>query len=87
MSFGLTGVTSEVLLIRLDLAGFALSAGSACSAGSIEPSHVLTAMGQPMEKANGTVRVSLGRENTLQEVEDFLAALRQIAAAVPTAAL
>jgi len=87
LSFGLTGVTSEVLLIRLDLAGFALSAGSACSAGSIEPSHVLTAMGQPMEKANGTVRVSLGRENTLQEVEDFLAALRQIAAAVPTAAL
>ncbi len=72
VSFGLRGLTSEVLLIRLDLAGFAVSAGSACSAGSLEPSHVLAAMGQSVDQANAAVRVSFGRGNSSREVSRLL---------------
>ena len=77
LSFGLEGIASDVLLIRLDLAGFAVSAGSACSAGSLEPSHVLAAMGQSAVQAGAAVRVTLGRENTAAEVQHFLTVLRQ----------
>ena len=77
LSFGLEGIASDVLLIRLDLAGFAVSAGSACSAGSLEPSHVLAAMGQSAVQAGAAVRVTLGRENTAAEVQRFLTVLRQ----------
>lgn len=77
LSFGLEGIVSDVLLIRLDLAGFAVSAGSACSAGSLEPSHVLAAMGQSAVQAGAAVRVTLGRENTAAEVQRFLTVLRQ----------
>ena len=77
LSFGLEGIASDVLLIRLDLAGFAVSAGSACSAGSLEPSHVLAAMGQSAVQAGAAVRVTLGRENTAAEVQRFLTVLQQ----------
>lgn len=77
LSFGLEGIASDVLLIRLDLAGFAVSAGSACSAGSLEPSHVLAAMGQSAVQAGAAVRVTLGRENTAAEAQRFLTVLRQ----------
>ena len=77
LSFGLEGIASDVLLIRLDLAGFAVSAGSACSAGFLEPSHVLAAMGQSAVQAGAAVRVTLGRENTAAEVQRFLTVLRQ----------
>ena len=78
LSFGFTGIFSDVMLIRLDMAGFAVSAGSACSAGSIEPSHVLIAMGQDEAKANGTIRVSLGKFNTEEDISNILEALEKI---------
>jgi cysteine desulfurase len=59
----------ETLLAQLDLAGVAVSGGSACATGAIEPSHVLTAMGVVRERATGTIRFSLGRESTEADVE------------------
>ncbi len=59
----------ETLLLALDLWGICASSGSACSAGSIDPSHVLTAMGVPRERALGAVRFSLGRDTTSDELE------------------
>lgn len=67
-SLGFAGVEAESLLILLDAEGIAASAGSACASGSIEPSHVLTAMGVPEEYALGTLRFSLGPENTEAEI-------------------
>lgn len=68
----LPGVTSETQVMRLDLAGVAVSAGSACSSGKIAPSHVLLAMGVDEGAAKTAIRVSLGWENTAQDVERFL---------------
>jgi len=62
-------VEGESILLSLDMKGIAASSGSACSTGAIEPSHVLTAMGVPPEEARGSVRFSLGRQNTEQEVD------------------
>lgn len=63
------GVSGEALLIALDLAGMAVSTGSACSSGSIEPSPVLLAMGRTKEEANSSVRFSFGRYNTCEEID------------------
>lgn len=77
LNIAIDGVDHETLLIRLDLMGFAVSAGSACSAGSLEPSHVLTAMGQTPEQASAAIRVTLGRFTTEAELDAFYLALRQ----------
>lgn len=63
------GVEGEALLLNLDLKGIACSSGSACASGSLEPSHVLTAMGMPPELAQAAVRFSLGRDNTADQIE------------------
>ena len=63
------GVEAEPLLMGLDLAGVAASSGSACTAGSLEPSHVLLAMGLSIELARSCVRFTLGPENTAEEVD------------------
>ncbi len=68
-NLGFTGVEAESLLILLDAEGIAASAGSACASGSIEPSHVLTAMSVPEPYALGTLRFSVGTENTADEIE------------------
>jgi cysteine desulfurase len=68
------GLDGESLVIALDLKGLAVSTGAACSSGAIEPSHVLTAMGLSPDRARASVRFSLGRQNTMEEVE-FAAAL------------
>ena len=65
------GVEAESLLIALDLDGIAVSTGSACSSGTLEPSHVLRAMGLPAHRTQNSIRISLGAGNTDQEV-DFL---------------
>lgn len=62
-------IDGEALVIALDLKGLAVSTGAACSSGAIEPSHVLMAMGLTPEKARGSVRFSLGRQNTMEEVD------------------
>ena len=62
-------VESESIVLGLDLKGIAVSAGSACTAGSVEPSHVLVAMGVPLDWAMGAVRSSLGRSTTAEDVD------------------
>ena len=69
------GVSAEALLIALDLKGFAVSTGSACSSGAVEPSHVLTAMGLGPERARASLRFSLGRSNTADQVDSLVKAL------------
>jgi cysteine desulfurase len=69
ISFTVEGADSIALMAGLDLEGVCASSGSACSAGSLEPSHVLVAMGASRELANSFVRFSLGRESTVEEVE------------------
>jgi len=69
LSIAVQGADSEALLMHLDLAGIAVSSGSACSTGAIEPSHVLVAMGVPRELALGTIRFSLGRDSTGADVD------------------
>ena len=62
-------IEGEALVIALDLKGVAVSTGAACSSGAIEPSHVLTAMGMSPERARGSLRFSLGKQNTPEDVE------------------
>jgi len=64
-----SGVEGEALLIALDLKGLAVSTGAACSSGTVEPSHVLTAIGLPAEEARSSLRFSLGRHTTPAEIE------------------
>jgi len=66
------GVEAESLLIALDLEGIAVSTGSACSSGTLEPSHVLRAMGLPSHRTQNSIRISLGAGNTDAEVDLFL---------------
>ena len=65
-------VEGEGMLISLDLKGVAVSTGSACSSGSLEPSHVLLAMGLSTEMAKGSLRFSLGKDNTREDIEYVL---------------
>jgi cysteine desulfurase len=63
------GVDGEAMVISLDLRGFAVSTGAACSSGAIAPSHVLTAIGLPDDRARASMRFSLGRANTAEQVD------------------
>lgn len=74
------GVAAEALLIALDLAGFAVATGAACSSGATRPSHVLTAMGVAAAESRSSIRFSLGRGNTREQVEELLAALERAVA-------
>jgi cysteine desulfurase len=74
-SFCFEGVTADALLINLDLAGVAASSGSACHAGALDPSPVLAAMGVTRERALGALRLTLGNENTPEDVEHVLGLL------------
>ncbi len=69
------GIDAQSLVIRLDLAGFAVSAGSACSSGSVEPSPALLSMGLTREEAVSALRISLGSGNSEEEIERFLTVL------------
>ncbi|HSL23344.1 MAG TPA: cysteine desulfurase family protein [Vicinamibacterales bacterium] len=72
------GVEAESLLIALDLEGMAVSTGSACSSGALEPSHVLRAMGLPSHRTQNSIRFSLGQGNTEAEVDELLAVLPRV---------
>lgn len=74
------GLEGEAMVISLDLRGFAVSSGSACSSGAVEPSHVLLAMGLPTERARASVRFSLGASNTAEQVDALIEAVAQSAA-------
>ena len=71
-------VSSELLLIMLDNKNICISAGSACASGSIDPSHVLTAIGLSSDAARESVRISLSEENTLEELDVLVEALKEI---------
>ena len=71
-------IEGEALLLSLDLKGIAASSGSACTSGSLDPSHVLLAIGLPHEIAHGSLRFSLSEENTMDEVETVLRELTDI---------
>ena len=79
LNFGVHGIAQDSLLIRLDLEGFAVSAGSACSAGAAHPSHVLTALGFSDGEARSAIRVSLGRFTEREDVLAFADVVIQIA--------
>ncbi|MFO7173468.1 MAG: cysteine desulfurase family protein [Bacillota bacterium] len=76
------GVESEALLLALDLQGVAASSGSACTAGSLEPSHVIRALGLPPEYAAGAMRFSFGEANTEEDIDYLLEVLPQAVAQV-----
>ncbi|MGD8568742.1 MAG: cysteine desulfurase NifS [Gammaproteobacteria bacterium] len=71
-------IEGEAILMLLNKAGIAASSGSACTSGSLEPSHVMRAMGIPYTAAHGTIRFSLSRYNTMQEVEQVIEAIPPI---------
>jgi cysteine desulfurase len=71
LCFAIPGVSAETLVIGLDLSGFAVSSGAACSSGKVAPSHVLAAMGVEASLASGAVRISLGWSSTTEEVARF----------------
>ncbi|MBQ7726030.1 MAG: cysteine desulfurase NifS [Clostridia bacterium] len=72
------GIEGESLLLLLDDRGICASSGSACTSGSLDPSHVLLALGLPHEVAHGSLRISLGRENTEEDVEHILEQVPQV---------
>ncbi len=77
-NFSFPGVNAQELLLALDEKGICASAGSACSTGNPLPSHVLTAIGLSKELANGTLRVSFGKDNTKEDVDFLIQNLREI---------
>jgi cysteine desulfurase len=72
VAFSVRFVEGESILLQLDAAGFMVSSGSACASGELEPSHAVLALGLGAEEAHGSVRLSLGRENTQEEADAFL---------------
>ena len=81
-NFRFDGLNNETMLVMLDLKGVCASGASACSAGSLEPSHVLKAMGQTPEQAASALRVTLGRFTTKDELEGLLTVLQQAVTAI-----
>ncbi len=77
-AYAMPGVASASQLVQFDLAGIAVSAGSACSSGSMKPSRVLEAMGIPAEIASTVIRVSFGPQTSETDIERFVAAWRGI---------
>lgn len=78
------GVEGEAILLYLDAVGIAVSTGSACASGSLDPSHVIMALGVPVEYAHGSIRISLGRETTQEHIDTMLHELPPIIAKLRT---
>jgi cysteine desulfurase len=78
--FAMPGLSAETALMALDLAGFAVSSGSACSSGKVAKSHVLTAMGIAPDLAGAAIRVSLGWTNTAEDIDQFISTWRRLKA-------
>ncbi|MDO8879190.1 MAG: cysteine desulfurase family protein [Coriobacteriia bacterium] len=77
-NFVIPGVEGEAMLLHLDAAGIAVSTGSACSSGSLKPSHVLLSIGCPVEFAHGSLRVSLGRFTTDEDIDHLIGSLAPV---------
>ena len=80
VSFCFEGIEGESLLLLLDARGICASSGSACTSGSLDPSHVLLAIGRPHEIAHGSLRLSLGEENTEEDVDEMLRVIPEVVA-------
>jgi len=80
VSFCFEGIEGESLLLLLDDKGVSASSGSACTSGSLDPSHVLLAIGRPHEVAHGSLRLTLDASNTMEEVEYIIAAVKDVVA-------
>lgn len=78
LNVSVAGVQGETVLLGLDMAGVAASAGSACTTGNSEPSHVLRAIGLPDREARSSIRLSVGRGNTESDIDDALGALEEV---------
>jgi cysteine desulfurase len=78
LNIGISGVSGEAVLMNLDLAGIAVGLGAACESGSVEPSHVLLALGLSGEEAMAGLRFSLSRYNTAAEVEEALGIIPRV---------
>ena len=78
IQFSIAGIEGEMLLMQLDQKNIAVSSGSACAAGGGKPSSVLTAMGVEMAIAKGAIRISLGKDNTLAEINSFIKTLHTL---------
>ncbi len=76
------GIEGEAVLLRLDLEGIAASSGSACTAGSLDPSHVLTAIGLTRDEAKGSLRLTLGTDTTQADIDEVVAKLPGIVASL-----
>ncbi len=72
LSVRLDGIEGESMILMLDMEGICVSSGSACTTGSLEPSHVLLALGIPAEQAHGSLRITLGRSTTAEHIEKFI---------------
>jgi len=78
VNFSFEQVDGEPILLGLDMAGICASSGSACSSGSLEPSHVLLALGQSVDLARGSLRLTLGKDNTAEEAAYVVSTLREL---------
>ena len=78
VSFCFEGIEGESLLLRLDMAGICASSGSACTSGSLDPSHVLLALGMPHEIAHGSLRLSLSEYNTMEQMDYILQVVPEV---------
>ena len=78
VSFCFEGIEGESLLLLLDEKGISASSGSACTSGSLDPSHVLLAIGRVHDVAHGSLRLTLGRENTQEDVEYIISAVKDV---------
>ena len=78
LNLSFDAIEGESILLRLDLMGIAVSTGSACSSGSLDPSHVIMALGVEAEQAHGSIRFSIGRENTIDDIEYTIKTVKEV---------
>ena len=79
LNIGFPGISNDILLLRLDMAGISVSTGSACTAGTVQPSHVLAAYyGEASPRLKESIRISLSEFNTTAEVDTFITTIHKI---------
>ncbi len=72
VNFSFTGIEGESIILLMDMNGICVSSGSACTSGSLDPSHVLMALGMKHEQAHGSLRMTLGKDNTMEQIKKVL---------------
>jgi cysteine desulfurase len=78
VNFTLKGIDQETVIAKFDLAGFAVSTGSACVSGSTKPSHVIESLGKNYMEPSATIRITLGKQNTLNEIKKFISQINNL---------